>query len=408
MFSHREYQQVFKTMILLLLVAGCAQAEPITRAATVPPPQPPPPEQQQPPPAADQEGIFKFVKTIQVTPDENFSDGGLGHIHYVPATDRMVVMLSVQLEKPVTLTYSAETCQGKALAYKEYTTDMQPTGKFGYLYCASADINSRIIGNDIYLASMTTGHVSEDGQPEWTGWHVEKFDAVSWNRLAYVDIPLDISEEIDDGPTIADINGQIVVSGEYFPDGNPDGPLGRGSHHHFFTTNLEPLGKKILMAPETPSHCPMISMIQEPGGDILMFAATAYFDGSLLMLRFDKEWNFIEQKELREQAFFPTGSVSDENLFYIAYTDISKKGPMPLYRNVGLAAYDRNWQLLQDVAVTDFVNTDDTWIDGESPWVQLLGKRLFVSYLESELDPVGGLLVENQAYVNIYELTRMP
>ncbi len=40
-------------------------------------------------------------------------------------------------------------------------------------------------------------------------------------------------------------------------------------------------------------------MIQEPGGDVLMFAATAY-DGDLMVLRFEKDWDFKEETLPRE------------------------------------------------------------------------------------------------------------
>jgi hypothetical protein len=340
----------------------------------------------QPTPSAGQSEIFRFVRTVQVTPDAanvNFGDGALGYVHYIPATNRLVVILGVTLRTPVTLTYSSQECGVKAFAYKEYTTDMQATGNYGFISCSGPDVTSQVVGNDLYLASMA-------GSPEWMGWRLEKFDAVTWQRTASVDIPLNDPVERSDGPTIAFINGRIVVSGEYFPDGTPDGPLGRGSHHHFFSADLQPLGKKILVAPAYPAHCPEVSMIQEAGGDILIFASDTYM-GDLFMLRLDN-------------AFFPTGAATDGRLCYIAYTDTSRRSAQWRYRNIGLAAFDADWNVLQDTAVTDFINTSDTYVDGESPWVQLHGNRLYVSYLKTTFDPVTGRLRDNQAYVNIYEL----
>ena len=414
MITQNKLTRVLVILFVTALMAGCAAPKAtLAPIPTLPPrptiPTPAPPLQTvkptgQPLQPTGQTEVFKFVRTIQIAPDANFEDAALGYIHYVPATDRFVVMLATQLTKSVSLTYPSQDCGGKAIGYKEYTTDMEPTDKYGFISCAAADATSQIIGNDVYLASMTAGPVTSGGKPEWIGWRLEKFDAVSWKRLASVDLPLDVPIEMDDGPTIALINGQITVSGEYFPDGTPDGPLGRGSHHHFFTTDLEPLGKKILVAPEYPSHCPEVSMIQEPGGDILMFASTAYV-GDLIVLRFDKDWNFKEQKKLRDKAFFPTGSVTDGRLFYVAYTDTSHREGERMYRNVGFAAYDANWNTLQDVAVTDFAVTSESYIDGESPWVELHDNRLYVSYIASTLDPDTGRLVSGQAFVNVYELT---
>lgn len=340
--------------------------------------------------------ILKFIRTVQVT-DAN-SGAALGYIHYVPATDHFVVMLRLYTNKS----------RERSLGFKEYTTDMQPTGKFDFITSAAADATSQIIGNDIYVASMTAEPpVIPGGKPQKIGWLLEKFNAVSWKRLAYVKILLDLPFEEDNGPTISFINGKIDVTGEYYPDGNPDSPLGRGSHHHFFTTDLKPLGKMILRPPQYPAHCPEVSMIQEPGGDILMFAASA-FNGDLIVLKFDKTWKYKEQKKLRDMAFFPTGSLTDGNLFYVAYTDTSNRKPMQMYRNVRLAVYDADWNTLQDIAVTDFINTPDTHVDGESPWIELHGNRLYVSYLASKLDPITGELIGGQAFVNIYEIIRNP
>lgn len=406
-------QKIITSTLLLFFLAGCNA--PLTEPAQLDEPPIPtiptmslllPTQVSSIPPVGGNE-IFRFISTIQITPDDIFKDAALGYIHYIPATDRFIVMLGMHVDKPVTLTYSSETCQGKAVAYKEYTTDMQPTGQYGYISCAAADVTSQIIGGYIYLASMFAVPSKQGDGFEFIGWRLEKFDPVTWNRLADVDIPLDTKVEADDGPTISFINGQVTVSGEYFPDGIPDGPLGRGSHHHFFDTDLKPLGKKILLAPEYPPHCPEVSMIQVPEGDIYMFASTTYA-GDLIVLHLDKDWNYKSQQKLRNNAFFPTGSVTDGHLFYVAYTDTSQKRPNGMLRNVGFAAFDTSWRTLQDVAVTDFVNTSESFMEGESPWVQPYGNRFYVSYIVDTSDPVTGIITFGQAYVNVYELIQTP
>ncbi len=351
--------------------------------------------------------VFHFVRTVQTTPDSNFLEGAGGYIHYVPATDRFVIMLQTRIDKPVSLASSRQECNGKAIGYKEFTVDTEPTGRYGFIACGFADTTSRIIGNDMYVVSMAPAASSSNGSALQENWRLERFDAVSWKRLGSVDIPLETGNEAGDGPTISFVNGQIDVTGEYFVNKNPDDPLGRGSHHHFFTLDLNPLGKRVLKPPEYPAHCPMASIIQESGGDILLFSATA-MEGDIAVYRFDNEWHFKEVNKLKDKAFFPTGSVTDGNLLYIAYTDTSNREAGRMYRNVRLAAFDKNWNLMQDVAVTNFINTSDTYMDGESPWVTLHKNRLYVSYNVSELDPVSGALIETQAYVNIYEITMKP
>jgi hypothetical protein len=167
------------------------------------------------------------------------------------------------------------------------------------------------------------------------------------------------------------------------------------------------LGKKILAQPQYPWHCPPVTMIQEPNGDILMFASDDY-PGNLIVLRFDKDWNFIDQRTLRDNAFFPTGSVSDGGRYYVAYTDTRKSKPPMLVRNVGLAAFDADWNLLQDVLLTDFDNTSGPQIDADNPWVMLHGNRLYVSYSKVTMKPSGDGVQGAQMFVNIYELSRAP
>jgi len=392
-------------MFIAALLTGCAApvqtpAGPIPTPPAIPDTPPPPPPTPQPMATAEptvQTQIFKFVRTVQVTSDPN-SGAAMGYIHYVPATDRFVVMLRLGQEGSIPLTYTSQTCTDTAYGYKEYTTDMEPTGKSGFISCASHDGYSMIVENDMYFASTLYDWMIPGGKPDDIGFRIEKFDAISWQRLAAVDIRLDQPAEANDGPTLSVINGNITVTGEYFVDGDPDNPLGRGSHHHFFTADLDPVGEKILEPPEYPAHCPEASMIQEPGGDILMFVADSYH-GDLMVYRLDKDWKFKEKNLLREKAFFPTGLATDGRLYYVAYTDTSNG---VVYRNVGVAAYDADWNTLQDEAITDFEITDTTK-EGWNPSLMLFENRMYVSYLITELDPATGGWV-GQAYVNIYEL----
>jgi hypothetical protein len=126
------------------------------------------------------------------------------------------------------------------------------------------------------------------------------------------------------------------------------------------------------------------------------------------VLRFDKDWIFIDQRTLRDNAFFPTGSVSDGSRYYVAYTDTRKKKPPILYRNVGLAAFDAEWNLLQDVLLTDLDNTSSPHIDAENPWVILYGNRLYVSYSKVTIKPDESGVQDSQMFVNIYELSQAP
>jgi hypothetical protein len=269
--------------------------------------------------------------------------------------------------------------------------------------CGLADATSRLIGDDMYVVKMTAGPGQPGGQPKWIGWRLEKFDAVTWKRTASVDVPLDFPTEQDGGPTISYINGRVVVTGEYLPDDKIESASGSGTHNHLFTADLESAGKIILKPPAYPPHSCETSMLQESGGDILMFASNGP-EGDLIVLRFEKDWTFKEQRILRSDACFPTGSVTDGRSVYVAYTDISERGSAMDGQNVRIAAHDSEWNVLQDTAVADVENTPDFLVYADSPWVTMHDDFLYVSYLISELDPLSNAPVESQAFVNVYEL----
>ena len=140
--------------------------------------------------------LFKFVRTVQVTPDSRSSTGGFARVNYVPATDRFVVTFGGQLAQ------ASGGCSGSAYSYKEYDADMRETGKAGVYSCELADSGSRMIGNTYYFVSM---HRKDQA----IGWRVVKYDAVTWATLADVFLPLDYPKEKDNDPMVAFVNGQL-------------------------------------------------------------------------------------------------------------------------------------------------------------------------------------------------------
>ncbi len=368
-------------------------------------------------PATSQTNLFNFVKKVTVTPDEHFNGSKIpGNILYNGVAGSLVVVLNTfEPDTPLLLDPLLEpaipcldSCPGGIIGCKEYNIDMQPTGNYEYLACGIGDMGDIIIDNYFYFAK-----VWNHGPGTADFWRLYKFDAYTWEKLGQVDIPLDSTQEWSDGPTFSFINGLITVSGEYFPDGTPDGPLGRGSHHHFVTTDLQLMGEKILVSPDVPPHCSEFSMHQLPNGDIIMFGATAYY-GDLMVMRLDKDWNFIEKQTLRKDGFFPIGSVLYGGYWFVAYIDLSKKpaGPPwpegdPPVRNVGLAAFDTSWNLIQDELITVFDTVPDTVgrTEGENPGLELLENKLYVSYTISNFEAKTMKLIDGQDYVNVYELT---
>jgi hypothetical protein len=338
---------------------------------------------------------LRYLETVQVTPDEEFANGGLGYIHYVAATDRFIVMVQTTLSagRTVNLTWGSETCSDRALAYKEYDTDMQPTGSFGYFSCAHeddydiADVTTRLIGNDLYVVGqvLTTA---------WKGWRLERFDVTTWQRLAVTEVHLDYPAENEGGPNISFINGQVDVAGGYAPTG----PW-VGSHHHQFTRDLRPLGEKILCPPEYPVNVPELSMLQ-PADDIYLFAGGG--TEGLTVLRLDKDWDLIEEVHLLQKGVMPSGSVAEGGRFYVGYLD-----PTGDWSNTALAVFDSAWNLLQDIALTDHSPADN--ISAASSWVETHGGRIYASWAEV-IEPQGGggggggQATPLHVYVDVFEI----
>ena len=68
-----------------------------------------------------------------------------------------------------------------------------------------------------------------------------------------------------------------------------------------------------------------------------------------------------------------------------------------------LAVFDRDWNLIEDIAVTNFAETDDR--TAARPYFLLHGNRLYVSYDEAPRYANHMDIIEKiQAYVSVYEL----
>jgi hypothetical protein len=366
--------QAIGALLVLVSLAGCG--------SSTPPAQP----------------LFKLIRAVQITPDATFHRAGFARINYVPATDQFVVTFGTIADK------QSDNCQGAGYAYKGYTLDMQETGKSGYFLfypeaCNAGDSGSVMVDNTYYGAFVS----QFPGLPY--GWHLAKFDAVTWTSIAATDVLLEAPHEADMDPTVAYVNGQLDISDQYNPD--DIWQEGAGSHHNFYSTDLQPLGKEIL------GDTALIS-----GGSMIYADDTYYiitannFEGDLVVASYDRDWKYIGVKELRKQAHWSQGVAFDGQRFYVSYLDTSQRDTGPFvghfYPNVHLAAFDRDWNLVEDVAVTNFVHADHKFPG--RPWVILHDNRLYVSYDMNELDPDThqDLLETQQAFVSIYELTQNP
>jgi hypothetical protein len=409
-----KFQQKFIGVIVtVIILAGCATPKATPKVPFPPPPQPSfpsPPQQTLPPPPAtmqpaqptEQFSLFKHIQTVKVIPSELFSVGAGGDILYIPASDRIVVILTAEIDHSMTLPTS-EVCDSSVVGYVEYTTGMQPTGKYGYLACGSGDLHARSFGNDVFIAKMRPGG----------GYTLLKYDGVTWKRLATRDVEFDNEEEWGNGggPDPSFINGQFVVTGEYIRGGTVFG----GSHNMIFDTDLAFVKTILLSRPDVPAHHGEYSLLQLINGDILLFASATPAEGNgpppkgdLEVLRFDNDWHYLEQKWLRDHAVYPTGSATDGRYVYVTYLDWTRPETQAS-QNVGLAAFDAQWNLIEDVVFTDVQSIGDfTYAENDS--IVLLGNRVYVHYVIHVLDPNTGRpdFSHDQTYVDVFELNQNP
>jgi len=291
-------------------------------------------------------------------------------------------------------------CTDIAYAYKEYTADLEETGQAGIVSChAITDTGSLLIGDDFYLASM-------ESQADGHGWQMARYDAVTWATKVSFFYPLaGYPREGEADPMLAYVNGLIDVSSQYNdnPTGTPPDLMeGAATHHQFFTTDLQFIGKRVLS--DTP-HIYAGAMIYVDG--VYHFVTAKAYLGDMVVMRYDQNWNYLGVKTLKSKAFFSEGLAFDGSTFYVSYIDTSQRaGPtsLPLYQNVRLAAFDSSWNLLEDIAVTSFTPQD--YKQPGRPWLILRDNRLYVSYDQDTVDPVTGQeKLKGQAFVKIYELS---
>jgi len=332
--------------------------------------------------------IFTFVKTVQVAPDSIYYGGWFVRINHVPATGNLVVTFGTKLDKPT------GGCTEKGFAYKEYNTDMQETGKSGIFTCAGYDVGSFMVDNTYYFANMdvNTGR----------GWRITKYDAVSWEAQADTFLQVNYPYEQDGDPMVVYANGQLDISGQYNASGSyPDTPLGAASFHYFLSPDFDILDYKLLS--DTPHICGM-SMIYL---DSIYYLITANgFIGDVIVMKYDKDWNYLGLKNLIQDAHWSTGLAFDGNRFYLAYINTSQRTTNNFFLNAHLAAFDCDWNLLDDVDVTGFT-PEDYKLAGR-PWLTLHDKRLYVSYDVDSIDPITFReLVGARSFVSVYEISQV-
>ena len=330
------------------------------------------------------ESLFTLVKTVTITPSGNYTNGDFVRIAYVPGRDRFIVTFNTTLDQP------ESGCPKAAYAYKEYTADMVETGQAGVISChAASDTGGFFIGNDFYLASAERNNDVE-------GWNVAKFDAVTWASSVDYWYPFPDAQMMGFDPMVAYVNGQVDISSVYVDDPAGRPPNFVATHHHFFTTDLQFVSKRLL---SDTQHSALNGMITQ-GGVIHFLSSTALL-GNLIVMWYDPSWTYLGVKTLKESAGTPMGVAFDGNRFYVAYTTQERtNGGFPICENVRLAAFDTGWNVVDDIALTSHTLQEQT--SAIHPWLEMKDNRLYVTYCENT---AGGGVETLQASVKVFDLS---
>jgi hypothetical protein len=324
-----------------------------------------------------------MIKTVTVAPDENLKiPGAFCRINYVPVTDNFLV----------TFGGTAHGTQG--YGYKWYTQDLEFTGEWGLFQERGTDTASVMVDNTYYF--LTNGGKNM--------WSLKKFDPITWTLQEQTLIKRNPNKEFGNDPMLVYVNGMLDVSGLYTADGqgsldqkktNPR--KGETTHHRFFTNNLEFLEYRVLS--DTP-HINGSSMVYVDGV-YNMVTSTAFF-GNLIVMRYDKDWNYLGSKILAQGGNWSMGIAYNEEQghFYVTYLD----DPPRSLTNVRLAIFDTDWNSIANIAVTQYA--DHSFSQTGRPWVILHNHHVYVSFDTSTMNPK--TMEENKDWectVSLYEIT---
>jgi len=105
------------------------------------------------------------------------------------------------------------------------------------------------------------------------------------------------------------------------------------------------------------------------------FVTGAGYPGNIIMAEYNKEWNYLGMKTILQNGTWSEGSSFDGRHFYVAYVYTSHHMGQDYIFDIHLAVLDRDWNLVNDTAVTHYTVDDN--IQVWRPWILLLGNKLY-------------------------------
>lgn len=322
------------------------------------------------------------TKEIVVTPDDIFSYGAFCRVNYVEETDDFFVSFGgsspIVPFDPEKSQYRAGGAEGgNGYSYKKFTKDFEYTDEYGVISNTGGDAAS--IMAEGYYFILTGGP---------NGWEINKIDPTTWEVVKTIDIDIDAEHEATNDQMLAYTNGFLIASSLWSGD-NAGGLLdqtktdpnqGTGTHNHIYTTDLEEVDYFIL--DDTPHINGSFVVFLD--GVYNYITSTAYF-GKIIIMQYDEDWNYLGTKTTEEYGQWAQGAVYDpvSEKIYVAYIDLGEITDGKINPNdspnIALGIFDKEWNLVESIKVTDF----NTKVDNKSPGrpsVILQDNKLYISY----------------------------
>ena len=341
-----------------------------------------------PTPLPSDSNFLKFVKNVEVTPDESIDIiGAFCRINYVPASDNFLVTFGGTSKEKSTQGYG----------YKWYTDQMEFTGKGGLFENRGTDTASVMIGNTYYF-------LTDGGKDIWA---LKKYDPSDWTLLGETLISRDPNKEPGNDFMLAEVNGMLDVAGLYVAEAKDyidqhklDPYQGEATSHRFFSQNLELLDDRILN--DTP-HINASSMVFVD--ETYNFVTSTAFFGDLIVMQYDQNWKYLDSKVLAQWGNWPMGTVyyPELELFFVSYISVENIINKNGLRNIRLGIFDSSWNSITDIAITNYER--DSMTQSGRPSVIIHDGHVYVAYDVSTVEREG--MKENQDWeceVSVYEL----
>ena len=322
---------------------------------------------------------YELQKEVAVTPDETYAYGAFCRVNYLEASDEYLVTFggssTIVPVEPGGRAGGAEG--GNGYSYKMYDSDFEYTDETGVVANAGGDAAS-VYADGYYYFLI--------GDPN--GWKILKIDTATREEVDSVVIEMDVQHEARNDQMLAYANGFLIASSLYDAGNvstemdqlNTDPNTGYATHNRIFNTDLEQLDYFIL--DDTP-HI-NASYVVFANGVYNYVTSTALF-GDLIVMQYDEDWNYLGVKTIEEHGNWSQGALydADTERFYVSYVDFGEltadgKLSPGTTTNINLGVFDKDWNLIENIVVTNFV-FDDNLRTGR-PSVIMNDGKLFVSY----------------------------